>query len=455
MIDHQTYFKDKKVTVMGLGLLGRGVGDAAFIAESGAAEVIVTDLKTKEQLRESVEKLEGHENITFVFGEHRLEDFSDRDLVLVAAGVPYDSEFLEHAQKHSHKISQSAALFAELSEVPVIGITGTRGKSTVTMMIHHALEAITGEKILLGGNIRGLSNLQLLKEVKQDSLCVMELDSWQLQGWGWSKMSPQVAVFTSFMEDHLNYYERPIDDHEAAMARYFKDKAQIFIHQDESGTLVTTPAVFEWVKKVLPDYSLGQEIKLTDSSLIPEEAVLSMPGEHNRLNAALAKEALQALGLETEVIYEALGTFPGVEGRLQLVKTVDNVRIYNDNNATTPQAATAGLKALDLGNRNVILISGGADKNIPLKNFAAAIEQHCKEVILTPGSGTEKLTELLQNSATPAHLVDHLRDAVPLAITIAEAGDIILFSPAFASFAQYKNEYERNDEFLRLIEENS
>ena len=128
MIDYHSYFKDKKVTVMGLGLLGRGLGDAAFIAEAGAAEVIVTVLKNETQLQESVAKLKDFNNVSFVLGEHRLEDFSNRDLVVVAAGVPYDSEFLQHAKEHSEKVTQSAALFAELSEVPVIGVTGTRGK---------------------------------------------------------------------------------------------------------------------------------------------------------------------------------------------------------------------------------------------------------------------------------------------------------------------------------------
>lgn len=450
-MDYKQYFAGKKVTIMGLGLLGRGVGDAAFIADAGAEEVIVTDLKTKEQLQESIEKLQKHKNITFVLGEHRLEDFSGRDIVLVAAGVPFDSSFLLHAKEHSSKVVQSAALFAELSRIPIIGVTGTRGKSTVTMMIHHSLEQITGEKILLGGNVRGVSNLQLLNEVTEDALCVMELDSWQLQGFGWVGISPQIAVFTSFMEDHLNYYERQDSNREDAMARYFTDKAQIFLHQEESGTLVTTPAVFEWIKKVLPEYALGQEVKLVDSSIIPEEAHLSMPGEHNRLNAALAVTALQSLGIEDEIIFEAITTFPGVEGRLQLVKTTENIRIYNDNNATTPQATTAALEALDLGNKNIILIAGGADKNIPIENLAYAITQHCKRVILTPGSGTDRLLELLHGGDLGVSVVADLSAAVAEATAAPEPGDIVLFSPAFASFAQYKNEYERNDEFLRLI----
>ena len=451
MKDYREYFAGKKVTVMGLGLLGRGVGDAALIAEAGAAEVIVTDLKSAEELQSSIAALQAHENISHSLGGHKEEDFTDRDLVLVAAGVPADSEFVRIAKSKSAYVAQSAALFAELSGIPIIGVTGTRGKSTVTMMIHHCLQQITGERILLGGNVRGVSNLQLLKDVKSESLCVMELDSWQLQGWGWANMSPQVAVFTSFMEDHLNYYMRNGVTKEEAMAAYFTDKAQIFLHQDESGTLVTTPAVFEWLKKVLPDYTLGQEVKLVDSSLIPEEAHLAMPGEHNRLNAALATTALEALGIEESVIYAALALFPGVEGRLQLVKTYDNVRVYNDNNATTPQATQAALEALDLGNQNIILIAGGADKNISVENLAYVITEHCKQVILTPGSGTDRLLELLHENASVSVVAD-LAAAVATATAAAKAGDIILFSPAFASFAQYKNEYERNDQFLSLIE---
>ncbi len=173
MKDFQNYFKDKRVTVMGLGLLGRNIGDAAYIAEAGAAEVIVTDLKTEVELESAVSQLRGYTNIKFALGGHETEDFQNRDLIVVSAGVPMDSEYLAVAREAGTPLVQSAALFAQLSEVPVIGITGTRGKSTVTMMIHHVLSYVTGEQILLGGNIRGVSNLQLLNEVKDDSICVM------------------------------------------------------------------------------------------------------------------------------------------------------------------------------------------------------------------------------------------------------------------------------------------
>lgn len=443
------YFKGKKITVMGLGLLGRGVGDAAYMAEAGAAEVLVTDLKTEEELKESVEQLKQFENVKFVLGEHRKEDFEDRDFILVGAGVPRESEYLRHAGEAGVPLKQSAALFAELTQVPIIGVTGTRGKSTVAHMLHHCLRVATGEDIILGGNIRGLSNLQLLKIVREDSLCVMELDSWQLQGFGWAGISPQIAVFTNFMEDHMNYYMKGGLSKEEAMDAYFSDKANIFTHQEGTGVLVTTPEVFERAKQT--SASVHGEVILADASVLPEDALLSMPGAHNRLNAALVYETLKAISLSDDLIFEGLASFGGVEGRLQFVKTVNNVRIYNDNNATTPQATVAALEALDIGNKNIVLIAGGESKGIDNSKLAEAILKHTKQVILTPGSGTDELLE----KGVEGIVVESLQQAVEEARLAAENGDIILFSPAFASFAQYKNEYERNDEFMRLINEGS
>ncbi|KKT77419.1 MAG: UDP-N-acetylmuramoylalanine-D-glutamate ligase, partial [Parcubacteria group bacterium GW2011_GWF2_44_8] len=342
MID-QNYFKDKRVTVMRIGLIGRGIGDAAYIAEMGGI-VRVVDAAPQDVMQPAVDALAEYPNITFKFGPYEFADFKDADLVLVGAGAPLDEPVLVECKKAGVRLVQSAALFAELSHVPIIGVTGTRGKSTVTHMIHHVLSVTTGEEVILGGNVRGVSNLQLLKQVKEDSLCVMELDSWQLQGFGWAGISPAVAVFTNFMEDHLNYYERGGKSKAEAMDLYFLDKAQIFLHQEESGVLITTPEVFTRAQK-LPG-SIGQEVILADASVLPEDMLLSMPGEHNRLNAALAYEALKSVGMTEDEIFAGFASFPGVEGRLQLIATIDGVRVYNDNNATTPQATTVAIKAL-------------------------------------------------------------------------------------------------------------
>jgi UDP-N-acetylmuramoylalanine--D-glutamate ligase len=290
--------------------------------------------------------------------------------------------------------------------------------------------------------------LQLLKGVQEDSLCVMELDSWQLQGFGWAKLSPQVAVFTNFMEDHLNYYMAGGRNKEEAMQLYFEDKANIFRYQDEGGVLVTTPEVFERAKQ-LSGVTLGQEVVLADASVIPEDSLLSMPGEHNRLNAALAYEALRAMSITEEEIFSGLASFSGVEGRLQYLGERDGIKIYNDNNATTPQATIQGLRAV--GNeedKNVVLIAGGAFKNIDPAPLLEEIPKYCKKVVLLPGTGTDVIKDKIE-----AEVVGSMAEAVAAGLASSEPGDTLLFSPGFASFGLFKNEYERNDEFVRLISE--
>lgn len=451
MKNYAEYFKDKRITVLGLGLLGRGVGDVAFLAEHGA-QLIVTDKKTEDELQSSLESLKGFSNITYVLGEHRMEDFEGRDMILVAPSVPLDSPYVAHAREEGTGTVQSAALFALLSGVPVIGVTGTRGKSTVTHMIHHALTEVTGEKILLGGNVRGVSNLQLLKEVNEDSIAVMELDSWQLQGFGWAKISPHIAVFTNFMEDHMNYYHGDMD-------AYFRDKAQIFEHQGEGATLVTTPEVFERARVYMDSVGkiFEQDVVLVDESTIPEDFLVPVPGEHNRENAALAFEVLKATGLTEEEALGGLATFRGVEGRLEYLGDINGVRVYNDNNATTPQATIVGLKAIAQG-KNVILIAGGAYKDVDPSPLIPVIDEYCKKVVLLSGTGTEKLLKSVEDDSTinrtmldTTSVHDSLKEAVEKALSYGESGDVLLFSPGFASFGMFKNEYDRNDQFVRIV----
>lgn len=442
----RSYFEGKKITVMGLGLLGRGLGDAAFLAECGA-KLIVTDLKSEEELHTSVDALKVYPNIIFHLGGHNLSDFEGCDLILQAAGIPPDSQHIAHAQKNGIEVVMSASLFAKLSRIPIIGITGTRGKSTVTHMIHHVLLQTTeGAPVLLGGNVRGVSNLQLLRDIHEDSVAVMELDSWQLQGFGYSLMSPHIAVFTNFMEDHLNYYKGDMD-------AYFKDKANIFRYQDEGGVFVTTSDVFERAKDFMMKHGeeIHQEVRLVDTSILPDDCLLSQPGEHNRLNAALATEALRATGLTDEEIFVGLATFPGVPGRLEYLGEKDGIKIYNDNNATTPQATIEGIKAVSQG-KNVILILGGSYKEVDPSPLIPVIEKNCKEVVLIPGTGTNRIIEILGGTIPDNwNSCVGIDDAIGVALSKAEAGDVILFSPAFASFGMFKNEYERNDAFCSII----
>ena len=420
---------------MGLGLLGRGVGDAQFLASCGA-HLTITDLKSKEQLATSIARLEPFPNITYVLGEHRLEDFENKDFILKAAGVPLESPYIAHAKEHGIPVRMSADLFAEISGVPIVGITGTRGKSTVTQMIYEILQA-SGKKVLLGGNVRGVSTLSLLQEVRSEHTAVLELDSWQCHGFGEVKMSPHIAVFTTFMDDHLVYYHNDLD-------AYFNDKAQIYLHQTEQDILVIGPQV--------APLALEKHQKQIHSRVIIPEALssdihLSIPGEHNRYNASLALAVSDALGISKEIAINTLTVFTGVEGRLQLVREVNGVRFVNDTNATTPDATLAGLKALS-ENKNVILIMGGHDKGIDMEKLTDAIPTYAKRVLLLVGSGTNRILPTLPD----ASVFDSLQGAFNEAVSYAKAGDVILLSPAFASFGMFKNEYDRGDQFVELVQ---
>ncbi len=438
---HGALFRGKKITLMGLGLLGRGVGDARYLAECGA-ELIVTDLKSREVLADSLAKLGEFKNITFVLGEHRLEDFRECDLVVKAAGVPLDSVYVEEAKKHGIPVRMSADLFIEHAGIPVIGVTGTRGKSTVTHMIAAILKA-AGKRVLLGGNVRGVSTLALLGEVTNDSVAVLELDSWQCQGLDEAGLSPQIAVFTTLYRDHENYYK----DHPE---QYLADKANIFLYQREGETLVVgkqcAPVVIEkYGEQIEANVVIADEMKL------PDTWTLEIPGVHNRYNAALALAAARTVGVDDETSRKALAEFPGVPGRLELVREVGGVRYYNDTTATTPEATLAALNALRESSgqhQNLILILGGSDKQLDMTTLTARLGE-VKQVIALAGTGTERIkNELPEGTVVYANLAD----AFVAARSAATSGDTVLFSPAFASFGMFKNEYDRGDQFVALVQ---
>jgi UDP-N-acetylmuramoylalanine--D-glutamate ligase len=437
-MDARAHFEGKKITVMGLGLLGRGLGDVQYLAEMGA-ELIVTDLKSEEQLQTSIDALKEFSTITYVLGEHRLEDFRDRDLILKAAGVPMDSLYIAEAYDHKVPVKMSSSLFAEIAQIPVIGVTGTRGKSTTTYMIQ-AILVRAEKKVLLGGNVRGVSTLALLPKVETDSIALMELDSWQLQGFGAAKLSPTISVFTTFFPDHLNYYKDDLD-------LYLADKANIFLFQKPGDTLILGTQCAGLIQQKYSAH-LQAWVSIAGANDLETNFVLKIPGEHNRYDAALAKRAAEAAGVDSAVCLKALAEFGAVPGRLELVRTVDDVQYYNDTNSTTPDAGLVALKALgETHAGKIILIMGGADKNLKMDEFFAAIPQFTKRVELLAGTGTDRVRAELPDAA----VFDNLVSAVGNARRHAAPGDVILFSPAFASFGMFKNEYDRGDQFNALV----
>lgn len=446
MKPYEEFFKGKRIMLLGLGLLGRGVGDAEFLAQCGA-EVLVTDKKSDGELAESVAKLKEYPNVTFHLGGHRKEDFSPPaggcDLVIKSAGVRLDSPEIAAARAAGVPVAMSTALFAKYAMeagAKIVGVTGTRGKSTVSHMIYHSLIR-ANKRTVLGGNVRGVSTLAMLPEIKKDSTAVLELDSWQLQGFGDLKISPNISVFTNLMPDHQNYYNN--------MDEYFADKANIFRYQRVGDVLIVGGSIADKVRAAEPplDPIIPEKI--------PSDWKLKIVGEHNRENASFANAALQALELSEEEIKDGLESFEGVGGRLQFLGESRGVKIYNDNSATTQEATIAALRAVgDQKERKVVLIVGGDDKKLDMSRLIDEIPKWCSKVVLFKERGTDRIRESVFALEPDVRVYEEegLKATVKRAFAVAEPGETILYSPAFSSFGKYfKNEFDRGDQFVELV----
>lgn len=442
MVSYKDYFKGKKVTVLGLGLLGKRLGDVQFLSRMGA-EVIVTDMKTAAELAPSIEALKGYKNITYVFGEHRYQDFENRDFILKGQGTSLNSPYIAHARSNGIAIEMDESLFAKLApEVRIIGITGTRGKTYTTELIYHILKQAK-KRVHLGGNIKGTAALPLLRKVQPGDFAVFELSSWQLQGFGEARISPEISVFTSFMPDHMNYYGNDID-------LYFGDKAEIFNHQTHNDVLIVRPAMRDLVMG-----KTRSKLVVALSSDIPHDWKLKTPGEHTRENAACAIAVARHLKIPEAQIKKSVLSFKGVPGRLEFVRKHNGVSIYNDTCATTPEATVAGLKALAPLSKDgkVILLAGGTDKALDVAALIPAISEYSKYTVLLSGTGTDKLTTELSSKDISFTKESDLKNLVKQGVALAQEGDIILFSPAFASFGMFSNEYDRGEQFIKIVKD--
>ncbi len=437
MIDVRSLFADKKITVMGLGLLGRGLKDTIFLSRCGA-DVTVTDLKTAEQLAPSVRQLEGLP-VRLRLGEHHPDDFRNADMILRNADVPATSKFLKIARETGVPIEMDESLFCKYFNGVVVGVTGTRGKTTTTTLIHRMLSG--GERrVFLSGNILGCATLPLLAEAHEEDTVVLELSSWQLQGFHQAKISPNASVFTNIYPDHLNRY--------GGMDEYIHDKLAVFQYQQGSDFCLFNARQAETAQ-------LAQQapagVFFFQSEDVPSDWAIRLPGEHNRENIAAAAGLARRLGASPSWIREAAETFAGVEHRLQRLGEKDGVGYINDSTSTTPIAGCVALNAVKA--ERILLIAGGADKNLDLRPFAAALTEKVHRVALLHGTATPALREHIVEYGGESKitgLFDSLDTAVASLSTQAQAGDVILLSPGCASFGLFNNEFHRGETFMRI-----
>jgi UDP-N-acetylmuramoylalanine--D-glutamate ligase len=450
----------KKVLVMGLGLQGSGMASARFAAQQGA-QVRVTDMKTAEALAPSVQALKGLP-LEFILGQHREEDFIWADIVIRNPGVPRNSPYLQLAQQHGARIEMEIALFFLACSGRIIGITGTRGKTTTSTLLYEIMRA-SGAKTILGGNVAGVETLSLLPQIDKDTQVILELSSWQLEGLAPHAISPVVAVMTNVYPDHLNTYD--------SMEDYAQAKANIFRYQSADDL-----AIFNydnpWTR------SFGEEARartwFTSMQLggsFPRTAEASnrdvesvtpfiftqtpLAGRHNLENILLATTTARLLGLSDEVIGSVVRQFRGVTHRLEDVRLLNGVRYINDSTSTTPVAGHVALEAFDAP---IVLVAGGNTKHLPLAQWPATIVSRCRDVVLLEGSGTDELLPAVRAEVRRQGVNDPVRgvfasfeQAMKAAVALCRAGDVLLFSPGFTSFGMFLNEFDRGDHFIAYV----
>jgi UDP-N-acetylmuramoylalanine--D-glutamate ligase len=457
-------FKGKKVTVMGLGLHGGGVGTAKFFATLGA-KVVVTDLKSKDELLESVKKLADFSNITFVFNQHRPEDFSKTDLVIKNPAVSWNNKYIKLALDKKIPVEMDSSLFFRLCKNKIIGVTGTKGKTTTASLIYAILKMARKDVIKVG--ISQVSVLDKLKDLKKDAVVVFELSSWRLSALGRAKLSPEISVITNLYPDHLNYY--------GSMEKYVADKEYIFLHQKKTDFCVInadnellakscqkiSSQIVEFSRRELNCES-GAYIKngamyfrkMAGEKKILDLAEITLRGEHNQENILAAITVAGILDIDPRIIKKAIFEFSGNPHRLELVRKLSGVAYYNDSAATTPESAISGVRSFS---EPLVLICGGSNKNLDVTDLAREIaeNENIKELIFLAGESTERIIEELQKKTEKAKsdfaITFSMQEAVSLAKQRAQKGDVVLLSPGAASFGIFVNEFDRGDKFRSAV----
>ncbi len=459
--------KEKKITVMGLGLHGGGEATTRFFLKHGA-HVTVTDMKTEEELKTSVDSLMNDSSLdtsrlSFVLGEHRLEDFKNADCVIKNPIVKYDGNKYLACAKH---IESDISIFLQFTKSKIIAVTGSKGKSSTVSAIHYGLNE-AGIKTLLGGNIT-VSPLTFIDKTLGDKppLVVLELSSWQLADLrGRKLLKPIISIITKIVPDHQNWYGN--------MESYVQDKKLIYADQDEKDVFLCSCDEEGW-GDVFAKEAKANIIRYPDD--IPESLLygegeygdwlddLKVPGEHNKENVLNAACVMSLVGIQDDDIIDILKKYTGIGHRLEYFHTWKKERceymFYNDSAATVPESVVAALDSFPNG---LHLITGGTDKELdfsPLVNKLIEVTGvSLQSIFLLAGTGTDKLLALLKKEKVaidyfgPYNSVEELLKEVKDFLEKKQYSETqnIVFSPGATSFGMFKNEFDRGDTFKRCV----
>ena len=430
-MDRGINFKNKKVLVMGLGLHGGGMGVVRWLYKQ-RAKITVTDLKTKKELGSSLKKLNNFHGIIYHLGGHIKADFSSAHIVIKGPGVSADSEYLKIAKKNKIPVLTDIHIFlANLPKnVKIIGVTGTKGKSTTATLIAKVL----GEryKTHLAGNIRK-SVLEILPKVKDGDFVVLELSSFQLEDIVDLKYRFPVAVLTSLFPDHINRHK--------TFRAYQKAKEIIFKYQDRNDLLVAN----------------GDDKNVRQLARSAGGRILYIREKDFAKNTALA------IGKYFKVprvkIKRVTKNFKGLPGRLEKIRELNGVVFINDTTATNPGAAIHGIietrkKYPKEKYPKLVVIAGGYDKGLAVDEFAKVLVREARVVVFLPGEASEKIMNSIEHPKLKIVKAKNMVGAVKIAYKFAkEDGGVVPLSPGAASFGLFKHEFDRGDKFNAAVKQ--
>lgn len=450
------FFQGKTVLVMGLGQFGGGIDSAVFAHET-QARVIVTDLADEQRLKNALERLSEYKGIEYHLSGHQAKDFqadSPVDIIIVNPAVPPENKFLQIARRARKIITSQIEILFQLCPARIIGITGANGKSTTTALTAHLLESGMGrdldyQRVWLGGNIGDRPLLSKLGQIGSRDLVVLELSSFQLEQLAQIKKAPHVSLVTNLSPNHL--------DRHGTFENYCSTKENVFRFQslDEK---IPAVSIFnaediitrQWLERYSQQKArtcLSFEVSDVPKQFVEE---FTLVGRANLSNLAAALTVAKHFGLKEDMLKRAAASFEPLPHRLELVATIDDVAWYNDSIATTPISAMA---ALDAFSRPKIIIAGGFDKNLPFDDLGKKIAKKAKAAILI-GATAQKIADAIKDAGKSDVRVEtapSLADAVDCASSFALSGDVVMLSPACASYDMFDNYRRRGQVFRKLV----
>jgi UDP-N-acetylmuramoylalanine--D-glutamate ligase len=453
-------WQGKRVVVLGFARQGGAI--ARYCAQQGA-QVVVSDLRTAEHFMDLRKELEDLP-VEFVFGAHPPELLDGADLLCLSGGVPLEAPLVKLAIRKGVPLSNDAQIFLQASPAPVIGITGSAGKSTTTALVGSMARAeakASRRRVWVGGNI-GRSLLEDLDEIGAGDRVVMELSSFQLEI---MTMSPHVAALLNITPNHL--------DRHHTMEAYAAAKERILRFQSSQDVAVLgreDPGAWAYAQQIkgrllsfgleplgdgsgtfVREGSVWLRDEQGESRLFSTQAI-QLRGPHNLFNVTAACAICAAVGIAPEAMEEGVLDFKGLPHRLEFVRNVDGADWFNDSIATAPERSIAALRSFD---RPIVLLAGGRDKDLEWNTFADVVSQRVDRLILF-GEAASKIHAHMQGVAErerplSIEICPGLEEAVQAAARVARAGDVVLLAPGGTSFDEFIDFEERGERFRALV----